>query len=428
MNELSYTKTYGKDAVQTYQNISFTVEEQIETIELSYSYQRFRMEPNQWGVEKKEINIIDLGLFSADGQLRGWSGSERLSVTISEHHATPGYKRGPIIAGTWHVALGIYKVETEAIVEVTIKMIPKKRRYFKGDLHMHTLNSDGKYSTSEVVSYAKHAQMDFIALTDHNNTQQNDEIGNPEGITVIAGMEYTNYRGHANFYFPHDAHCQANPLSNTKEEMLQAFQAARQKDALICINHPFDDSCPWLFGFDFDFPLVEVWNGFFKPSDAKAIAWWHDMLVEGRRLVAIGGSDTHKIEMGRSYGTPTTWVHALSRGKEDICRALAEGRVSVSASPSSAQLELQIGEATIGEKIAYSDDMKAEIHVSNAKKGDRIILFSDAGEETQYSCPYSGDITFAFGVEGRKFYRVELYRKMLDLELLDAFTNPIYLL
>ena len=428
MNELSYTKTYGKDAVQTYQNISFTVGEQIETIELSYTYQRFRMEPNQWGVEKKEINIIDLGLFSADGQLRGWSGSERLSVTISDYYATPGYKRGPIKAGTWNVALGIYKVETEVVVEISIKLIPKKRRYFKGDLHMHTLNSDGEYSTSEVISYAKHAKLDFIALTDHNNTQQNDEIGNPQGITVLSGMEYTNYRGHANFYFPHDAHCHANPLSNTKEEMLQSFQAARQMEALICINHPFDDSCPWLFGFDFDFALVEVWNGFFKPSDAKAIAWWHDMLVEGRRLVAIGGSDTHKIEMGRSYGTPTTWVHALSRGKQDIYASLIEGRVSVSATPSSAHLMLFIGDASIGEKIAYSDDLKAEIHVCNAKIGDQVILYSDAGEEMQYSCPYAGDVSFAFGVERRKFYRVELYRNLFGLELLDAFTNPIYLL
>ena len=428
MDVLSFSNTYTKDDQQTYQRIAFTVDQQIEQIQISYAYQRFKENPNQWGVEKKEINIVDLGLFSPDGQLRGWSGSERLAVEVSEFSATPGYKRGPIDAGTWEIALGIYKVEREVEVQVSVTMIPKTRRYYKGDLHMHTLNSDGAYSTSEVLSYAKHAKLDFIALTDHNNTQQNDEIGNPEDITVIGGMEYTNYKGHANFYFPREAKFGANPLSNSKQEMLDTLQTAREMGAIICINHPFDTGCPWLFDFDFDFALVEVWNGFFKPSDAKAIAWWHDMLVQGRRLIAIGGSDTHRIEQGRSYGTPTTWVHALSRGKADILSALLEGRVSVSATPSSSHLELKIGEASVGESVSYSDDLKAEIQISQAKKDDQVLLYSDGGHEQTYTCPYSGDVTFSFAVQRRKFYRVELYRKTLSIELLDSFTNPVYLL
>jgi len=420
-------KTYTQDSQHTYQRISFTVDEQIEYIKISYDYQRFIEKPTALGMAKEEINIIDLGLFSPDGRLRGWSGSERLSIVVSEAFATPGYTRSPIAAGIWEVALGIYKVASQVDVSITITLIPKERRFFKGDLHTHTLNSDGIFTTTEVITYAKHAKLDFIALTDHNNTQQNDEIGNPEGITVLPGMEYTNYRGHACFFFSDSGRFTANPLSNTKEEMIETFNKAKDQGALISLNHPFDESCPWLFGFDMEYQLVEVWNGLFKSSDQKAVAWWHQQLVEGNHLVAVGGSDIHQIGQGRSFGTPTTWIHALSPGKEDLLTALKQGRVSISATPTAAQLDLIIGGAHLGETIIFSEDLKVNLLIYAAKAGDTVILYSDQGEEQRWTCPCAGKVTFVFSIQKRKFYRAELYRTILDYKLINALTNPVYL-
>jgi hypothetical protein len=348
-------------------------------------------------------------------------------VYISSSDASPGYKRGAIPPGRWNLALGIYKVTDQAKVSITIKLKEKERRWFKGDLHMHTLNSDGIYKTGEVITYARHAGLDFIALTDHNNTQQNQEIGNPEGITVLPGMEYTNYRGHANLFFTDTTEFAENPLSNTREEMLSTLKAAEQREALVSINHPFDESCPWLWGFDVPFSLVEVWNAFFKESDSKAIAWWRNQLKEGKHLVAIGGSDTHRIEQGRSFGTPTTYIYARSAGKEDLLEALREGRVSISATPSSAQLDLVVADAHIGETVCFIEGMTGSIHIMGAKVGDRIVLHSNEGLEQSWEIAYAGTLVLPFLVQKRKFYQTELYRKTLAFEMLDAMTNPVYL-
>lgn len=427
MEELSIVKTYSREEQQRYTKIPFTVGGDIEQIEISYNYQRHMLKNHEWGVSKEEVNIIDLGLFSPDGNLRGWSGSERNTVYIGASDASPGYKRGAIPPGTWHIALGIYKVTNQVQVSITINLKEKERRWFKGDLHMHTLNSDGIYTTREVITYARHTGLDFIALTDHNNTQQNQEIGNPIGITVLPGMEYTNYRGHANLFFTDTTEFAENPLSNTHEEMLTVLEAARRREALVSINHPFDINCPWLWGFDGPFTLVEVWNGFFKESDAEAITWWRTQLKEGKRLVAVGGSDTHRIEQGRSFGTPTTYIHAISTGKEDLLEALKEGRVSISATPSSAQLDLVIAEVHIGGSVRYSAGMTGSIQIKSAKVGDRIVLHSNEGLEQSWEAAYAGTLSIPFLVQKREFYQAELYRRTLAFEMLNAMTNPVYL-
>src|SRR5688572_14122834 len=61
-------------------------------------------------------NTLDVGLFDERGNapgspgFRGWSGSERLEITIDEAWATPPYRAGVIGGGTWQLVLGPYKI------------------------------------------------------------------------------------------------------------------------------------------------------------------------------------------------------------------------------------------------------------------------------------------------------------------------------
>lgn len=429
MQETIIRKTFLAEESRHYYTLPFDVPSNTQRIEVAYSYARHVTLPTEFGTRKEELNIVDLGLLDPQGMLRGWSGSQRLAAFISGDEATPGYSPGPIEAGTWQVTLGVYKVRTRVTVEVFVRLYPKARIWLCGDLHLHTLNSDGSYPTKQVIEYGKQAGLDFLALTDHNNQEQNREIGNPDGISVIPGMEYTNYMGHANFFFPAVYPVlAANPLSNTFSEMREVFFRAKEMGAAISLNHILDDDCPWLFGFeDFPYDLVEVWNGFMKTSDLKAIAWWHEQLCKGRKLAAVGGSDTHRIGPGRSHGTPTTFVQALSKTPRDILAALKEGRSFITATPVSVQLDLHLGSRGLGEEAQFFNGLKGRASLREAKRGDVLLLINAGGTAEKWKAEEDGDLEFPFTVEQTRFYRLELYRNILGIELLTALTNPVYL-
>src|SRR5256885_3252872 len=53
--------------------------------------------------------VIDLGCTGPAGW-RGWSGAARHRYVITEQAATPGYLRGELEAGLWHVVLGLHRL------------------------------------------------------------------------------------------------------------------------------------------------------------------------------------------------------------------------------------------------------------------------------------------------------------------------------
>ncbi len=429
--EYEFVRSYGAERERSYLRIPFEVDLDAERIEVEYSYPRRESEARPEGRASHEANVVDLGLFDERGLLRGWSGSERRSAFVAPASATPGYRSGPIGRGTWAVSLGLYKIRREVEVRVAVRVIGKEPAILAGDLHVHTTNSDGAYPTQEVIRQCAAAGLDFVALTDHNNTAQDEEIGRPEGIVVLPGMEYTNYRGHANFLFRGDSDFRVDPLSNSREEMLATFRAARAMGALISLNHTHCDSCPWEFGFEgLDFDMAEVWNGPMKASELRAIAWWQSLLAAGRRLPAVGGSDLHRHEMFRAYGAPTTFVRAASRSREAILEALIAGRSSISASRGGPRLELSLGEAGLGGEAAWEPGLEGRVAAFAARRGDLLRVLDASGGGPSWTVPFDGEFAASFAAApGARFYRAELRRRFAPAgePALFALTNPVYL-
>ena len=98
----------------TYFTIPFTMPADTESLTLSYQYERHHESPApvEHGsfVSRQEINIIDLGLIAPDGTQVGTSGSDKLSISISETQSTPGYQPYPLVQGEWKIIVGAYKV------------------------------------------------------------------------------------------------------------------------------------------------------------------------------------------------------------------------------------------------------------------------------------------------------------------------------
>ena len=428
--ELHFTRTYGRQDQGRYLRLPFDVPADTDRVEVEYGYARFVTDELPEGRRRREAAIVDLGLYDETGRLRGWSGSERTSVAISAVSATPGYTPGPVGAGRWAVSLGLYKITGPVEVRVTIRLPEKRETLLAGDLHVHTVNSDGVLRTSEMLELCRRGGLDFVALTDHNNTRQNSEIGGADGITVIPGMEYTNYRGHANLFFPEGhGRFDSDPLSNSFEEMRDTLAAARGLGATISLNHPYNDLCPWAFGFEgFAWDMVEAWNGTADPADARTVAWWHGLLCGGARTPIVGGSDFHRHEPLRAVGTPTTFVYSASRSAADIVAGLRAGRSFVAFTRAGPLLDLSVDGKGFGESAALARSGEGSAAVRAARAGDRVRLLDGRGNVEEWQVPFDGEHATRFAASpDALFYRLEVRRRIAaGVELLVAISNPVF--
>jgi hypothetical protein len=136
---------------------------EVESLSLTYQYERHRGVEQNGFTPRQEINIIDLGLIAPDGTQMGASGSDKNGFQVSETYATPGYQTCNLIPGEWQILLGAYKVAPQGVT-VTYELIftPKHLRLLKGDLHAHTLASDGVLTADELGHHAlRHARRDL---------------------------------------------------------------------------------------------------------------------------------------------------------------------------------------------------------------------------------------------------------------------------
>lgn len=105
--------------------------------------------------------------------------------------------------------------------------------YRKGDFHIHTRYSDGKYSPREVIDFAKKNSLDVIAITDHDTVAGVEEavkLGHESSIRVIPGIELsTTHEGesiHVLGYFK-----DASMITNEFREHLENVHLQRYKRA-----------------------------------------------------------------------------------------------------------------------------------------------------------------------------------------------------
>jgi hypothetical protein len=295
---------------------------------------------------------LDLGCVGPDG-FRGWSGSARDSFAITAGGATPGYLPGPPEPGTWHVIIGLHRVPPggtayQLTVETGAGAVPPPgplppvlapgdrpprrdlparpgRRWLAGDLHTHTVHSDGAWTVAALSRLAAAQGLDFLAITDHNTVSHHGELaaaGVRYGITLLPGQELTAPGGHAgalgdigwvDFREPPDAW-----LAHT-----------RDRGGLLSINHPIAGELSWTRPMAGRPPLAEVWHwSWLDLRWTTPLAWW---LAWDPGAVPVGGSDWHSPGGLSAVGTPVTWVESDGEDAAAVLSGLAAGRVAVSA-------------------------------------------------------------------------------------------------
>ena len=417
----------------TYFTLPFSMPANTESFTLSYRYERHReteVQAEQGSfISRKEINIIDLGLIAPDGMQVGASGSDKLSIFISESQATPGYHPCALVPGEWKIIVGAYKVAEQGVdVLYELSYTPKYLRLFKGDLHTHTHASDGVLQLDELARHAARNGLDYLAITDHNQMVSTDALLQHPGITLIPGVEWTHYRGHANFLGvdkPYDEPF----LANTTEEVQMRFASARDRGALIVINHPFDPVCPFQFDMNsLPFDCLEIWNGPMRGSNLQAVGLWQSLLVAGRKIPICGGSDYHRDSLLLFPGGPTTCIYAMSGSATDILSALKLGHAFITYSANGPTLEMTAGDAILGDSVNFSRVKQFEFRVSDLVTGDVVQVVTANGSTPLLKAETDGSMRGIYALDAPGFARLEVLRSFLPgLPLLPALiANPIY--
>lgn len=394
-------------------HITYRIEEEYHhEQEKDYVRLYFDMPQDVDGLEVKlhvgnDTDVVDLGLEDESG-LRGWSGGARRHLIIKEDWAVDGYGAGEFHVGKWAVLLGLYKIREACRVEIEITIHLKQEKWYKGDLHMHSTHSDGSFSIEQVMENAKKAGLDYIAITDHNTFSQNRAYKPLEKLVVIEGVELTTYHGHVNFW----GH--PKPISHfachSKEDMDHYIAEGRANGAMVSVNHPFHTES-WNYGMErYDFQYMEIWNGPWSAANQQAVDWWHEQLCKGKRIVAVGGSDTHRQDVDRWYGTPTTWIRTDSFSSEGMLEGIKRGQVCVSASPTAPRVNLSIEDVDMGGRYRVREEQGQITLTCTYKNGNSEILriYSDQGVLHEEALGTGEGVVCLQLPSDAKFYRAEV--------------------
>ncbi len=298
---------------------------------------------------------LDLGCFSPAG-FRGWSGGARRSFLITPKSATPGYLAGELEPGTWQVVIGLHRIPAagvryeltaeattispllaaDEVVEpappLTDRPAPRDlpaaggTRWLAGDLHSHTVHSDGVLTVPELARFAAGRGLDFLAVTDHNTISHHHELpaaAAAHQIVLVPGQEVTTERGHANAFGE-------LPWIDFREPPDAWLAATEHGGGLLSVNHPYGGQVSWTAPMRRRPPLIEVWHWSWLDLRWTApLSWW---LAWHPGAIGVGGSDWHRPGADAPPGSPTTWVMAEAAEPTAVIDAVARARVAISAS------------------------------------------------------------------------------------------------
>ena len=440
--------------------LPFEVPTGVRSIRVATSHDNFTL----WGVAR---NVLDLGIFGPAGHglgnaagFRGWSGGARDGFVISASDATPGYLAGPVQPGIWTLALGPVvlnprgmawqarvtmergEAATSAGAVVVSPPPPTPTRgpgWYRGDLHLHTVHSDGQYDVTELIAAAHANGLDFIVSTDHNTSAANRAWpayrGDP--LLVVAGEEVTTRHGHW-LAVGLPEHGWVDWRYAPRDGVFPRFAAdVRRLGGMVVAAHPAVPlpGSAWEFGYA-HVDALEVWNGRWNIDDEVSLRIWQRLLRQGRRIAAVAGSDSHGPH--QPVGLPQTVVHTT----ELSTRALVErlrGGYSYIAQSGAVTIELAAtcssrdgaDVAGPGQVLLVPPETPVTVSaVISGAPGTRAALITAGGSAGKATIAGSDPTRLQWEIDagGARFARVEIRQSSRHpFGAMVGLTNPVWL-
>jgi hypothetical protein len=302
--------------------------------------------------------------------------------------------------------------------------------WYSGGLHLHTLHSDGKETTRDVARRAREAGLQFVVITDHNNTTHQLDAIDGDGLLRIVGEEVTTPAGHANVWGLHGWREAIDfRVSAGDPRIADLVKSARARGALFSINHPRlgCGGCSWDHEVVEGIEGMEIANGG-DAERAASIALWDAQLRQGRRITGVGASDWH--DKGRAIDVPSVRVWADELSERAILDGIRRGRVVVMAEGRLPPPELaaRAGSRTarIGGTLNVDAGTTIDLEVTaNAPTyaGAQVALFWDGAPAGSGTMAPGTPLRFSRRVDASGYARVHVHAA--DGRPL-SITNPVF--
>jgi len=343
---------------------------------------------------------------------------------------------------------------------------------YAGNLHTHTVYSDGTTVHGGVAAAAAKAGLDFVVTTDHNVWVNGCE-GYYDGVLLLIGEEVHDVRRdpQGNHLLAYGVDKEVVSFASDSQELIDHV---KQQGGFAYLAHPVEYGKPRVGGEplpwgDWDvtgYTGLEIWNYMsefkarlhtklgaiiyaYLPTLAirgpftETLRRWDELLAAGKRVAAIGGADAHAktYSLGpltrvifpyehlfRAINTHVLTEHrlngSLERDKALIYEALRAGHTWVGydgmASTEGFRFRARSGtnEAIMGGELVRHGAVNFTIHTP--QRADTRLIRTG-----QLVAQRSGvDLTVTTAEPGA--YRVEVYRRYRGGRRGWIFSSPIY--
>ena len=279
---------------------------------------------------------------------------------------------------------------------------------YKGEIHAHTSDSDGKQTILEAYTYARDvAKLDFFAVTDHSNsfsneTYQNkhlpnaDQFNDPGTFAALYGYEQTynintGYYGHLNTI---------NRVSLTsRNQHLDEFYKlmSLDEDAVVMFNHP---GYTWgnFVEYDLYSPEIDAVLNLTEIKSTSAANYEYALsLTKGWHVSPVYNEDNHEANWGAAKDA-CGYVLAPALTRQNIIDAFNKNR-TYTTTDQTLKIYYQINGEWMGARLDNPDNLHFSVQLSTELKdglGVISIIAEDGIIVASYTVGSSKSYTWEF--------------------------------